>query len=87
MDKEQRLKEITEWMLHVEERAEQAEQRILQEAREKAKVENMRILETEWADYKKVWQRMLNEGKTTREALDFLNFSHKEAYPINKKEK
>lgn len=36
--------------------------------------EQMKILETEWADYKDVWQPMIQEeGKTPKEALDFLN--------------
>ena len=45
--KEQALKEVTEWMLAVEERAEQKEQEFLQELIEKAKLENLQILETE----------------------------------------
>ena len=36
-------------------------------------LEYLKILETEWADYKNVWQPMIEEeGKTPEEALDFL---------------
>ena len=64
---------ITEYELAVEERAEQTVQQMLQEEIDRLNKEHMHILETEWADYKDIWQFMLNEGKTPREALDFLN--------------
>lgn len=53
-------------------RGEQAEERYLKAALERARKENMQALETEWADYKDLWEWMLREGKTPREALDFL---------------
>ena len=71
--KEERLKEITDWMVNVEERAEQLEQQMLKEEIERLDKEHLQILETEWADYEDVWQHMLEQGKTPREALDFLN--------------
>ena len=68
------IAKITEHELAVEEHAEQTVQRILQEEIDRLDREHMHILETEWADYKDIWQFMLDEGKTPREALDFLNF-------------
>jgi len=75
-DKDQRsqmLSEITDYMLNTQIRGEQAEERILKAASERVRKEQMQTLETEWADHKDLWEWMLQQGKTPREALDFLN--------------
>ena len=51
---------------------EQIEQRILSAALERVRKEQMHTLETEWADHKDLWEQFLQEGKTPREVLDFL---------------
>ena len=72
-ERKRKLEEISEWILAAEKRAEEAEERMLDEMIAKVQAENMRILETEWADHKDMWEWMLQQGKTPREALDFLN--------------
>ena len=71
-ERELTLEKIDKFMDNVMIRGEQAEERILKAALESARKENMHMLETEWADHKDVWSHMLQEGKTPREALDFL---------------
>ena len=74
-DKDQRsqmLAEITDYMLNTQTRGEQAEERILKAEIERLDKEHMRILETEWADHKDLWEWMLHKGNTPRETLDFL---------------
>ena len=66
------LEEVTEFVENVYARAEQLEERMLDEMIAEAKARNMHKLETEWADHKDLWSHMLQQGKTPREALDFL---------------
>jgi len=59
--KAQKLKEITDWMIAVEERAEKAEEKFLNECIVRLDKEHTEILETEWGDFKEIWEPLVSK--------------------------